>query len=221
MDALRVKPMLDGRAYARKKIHSEVIIKMLDRRAQSRAQHFMIEGSMFFSNEIFHKNDLDLHGLSVCRNAVRAVITKNNQILLVYSKTNDEYKFPGGGVKENETPEMALLREIDEEIGGTIVEVKGKIGTVIEYNTSQEETIDYFKMTSDYYEVVIEEHLHDQSLDDYEKELAFIPKWTTIKEALEVNRKTMECSDKKTKWIQRETYVLNELLKYKKCKVSN
>ena len=170
---------------------------------------------MLFNKEIFYKNDIDLNGLSFCRNAVRAVIIKNNQILLVYSKTNDEYKFPGGGVKDYETPEIALLREIDEEIGGTIVDIKCKIGTVIEYNKSKEETFDYFKMISAYYEVVIEDSLHNQNLDDYEKELMFIPKWTTIKEALEVNRKTMKSSEKKTKWIERETYVLNELLKYK------
>jgi len=57
---------------------------------------------------------------------------------------------------------------------------------------TKEETFDYFKMISAYYEVVIEDSLHNQNLDDYEKELMFIPKWTTIKEALEVNRKTNE-----------------------------
>jgi len=170
---------------------------------------------MLFNKEIFYKNDIDLHGLSFCRNAVRAIIIKNTQILMVYSKKNDEYKFPGGGVKENETQEMALLREIDEEIGGTIVDIRCKIGTVIEYNKSKEDAFDYFKMISNYYEVKIEDNLHDQNLDDYEKELMFIPRWTTLKEALAINKKTMKSSMTKTKWIERETYVLNELLKYK------
>jgi 8-oxo-dGTP pyrophosphatase MutT (NUDIX family) len=49
----------------------------------------------------------------ILRNAVRAVIIDNHKILMAYLVKTGEYKFPGGGVEENETSEEALKREID------------------------------------------------------------------------------------------------------------
>ena len=172
---------------------------------------------MVFEKEIHHRNDLNLKGYSICRRAVRGIIRKNNKLLLVYSIVNDEYKFPGGGLNDFEKHEEALIREISEETGGIVKEIKSKIGTVIEYNKSKEDTIDFFKMISDYYEVDIEEEIREQKLDPYEKELEFVPRWISIEEALKVNVDNInDGNKKKTKWIERETYVLNELNKYYK-----
>lgn len=52
-----------------------------------------------------------------------AIIVKGDKVLLMWRKNQrkEYYVFPGGGVKENETIEKALLREVKEE---TSLEVK-------------------------------------------------------------------------------------------------
>ena len=65
------------------------------------------------------------------REAVRAVIIKNNKILMVNSK-NKDYKFPGGGVKKYEEKLDALKREVEEETGYVCSDVKDLIGIVTE-----------------------------------------------------------------------------------------
>ena len=167
---------------------------------------------MLFEKVLFLNDNLKLDGRGICRNAVRAVIIEHGNILLVYSEKNDEYKFPGGGINENETPEEALIREVKEEVGVNINKINRKIGTVIEYSEAKEKNVDYFKMISDYFLVEIENKFYEQNLDQYEKELRFIPKWISITNAERANlRNIKEESDKISKWIKRETYVLNRL----------
>ncbi len=48
------------------------------------------------------------------RTAVRGIIVQKGKLLLVTNKFGD-YKFPGGGVEENESLEDTLSREILEE----------------------------------------------------------------------------------------------------------
>lgn len=64
----------------------------------------------------------------------RAIIFKNNQVLLIYRERDNEkyYVFPGGKIEENETKEECIIRECKEELGIDIsvekyvYEVKGK-----------------------------------------------------------------------------------------------
>ena len=42
------------------------------------------------------------------REAVRAIILKGEQVLMVYSPVNGDYKFPGGGVQDGEDHQVAL-----------------------------------------------------------------------------------------------------------------
>ena len=55
-------------------------------------------------------------------NVVAALITKNNKVLIAKrSNVLGKWEFPGGKVKENETPEEAIEREILEEFELKIV----------------------------------------------------------------------------------------------------
>jgi 8-oxo-dGTP pyrophosphatase MutT (NUDIX family) len=171
---------------------------------------------MLFQKEIFHRENLMLSGTSFERLAVRGIIIRNGKILLVHLKNRNEFKFPGGGSNGNESINDILKREILEETGGIVTKINGKVGTVIEYNKKDNDDFDFFKMTSEYFEVDIEEKLTNQKLDPWEADLEFTPIWINIKEAFDINSKKLGKSDiTETSWLKRETYVLGELVSYK------
>ena len=65
------------------------------------------------------------------RKAVRGVILDDNNLLMIHTNKGD-YKFPGGGVDQNESKMEALAREIEEESGYIVKAVDRQIGQIIE-----------------------------------------------------------------------------------------
>jgi ADP-ribose pyrophosphatase YjhB (NUDIX family) len=170
---------------------------------------------MLFNEELYRddKNLLNFKNSKIIdRNAVRAIIIKENKILLVLLEKTNEYKFPGGGVEKNETFEDALRREVLEETGCNVIKIIEKAGIMTEYSFAKEGNDKIFKMVSEYYIVNIDDKQFEQKLDNYEKELLFKPCWTKIEEAYNVNKKIIEDKRSSTPWIKRETRVL-EILK--------
>lgn len=55
------------------------------------------------------------------RHNSRAIIIKDKRLLLVTGHNSDCYWTPGGGVEEGESPEEALRREVQEELGAKIL----------------------------------------------------------------------------------------------------
>lgn len=49
--------------------------------------------------------------------AAGAVFDANGQVLLVRNRYMPGWRLPGGGVERRETPDMAVLRELSEEVG--------------------------------------------------------------------------------------------------------
>lgn len=165
-------------------------------------------------NKCLGNIDIDEKGMKINkREAVRGVVVQNNNILLIHSNKGD-YKFPGGGIEQDESHSDALLREIAEETGYTNCLVKEKIGVVIEGHMDEYEESAYFKMTSHYYmcELAGEEKIAQQ-LDEYEYEQGFTPKWISIDVAIEGNEKIMVQSPT-NRWVFRESFVLKELKKH-------
>lgn len=118
------------------------------------------------------------------RFAVRAIIMKENKILLVRSNKGD-YKFPGGGVEKNESNFEGLLREIREETGYINSIVKSKVGSVVERKIDDYNNNLLFQMTSHYYlcDLMNQEKI-TQQLDDYECVLEFTPQWVSLDDAI-------------------------------------
>jgi 8-oxo-dGTP pyrophosphatase MutT (NUDIX family) len=163
--------------------------------------------------EIFHHQGLNLiSGSVVTRNAVRAIIFDQDQLFMIYSKKNGDYKFPGGGLKKGEDHRTALIREIKEESGVENVIIEKAFGKVIEYDLPIEEEYDLFKMTSRYFLCNIGSVFGIQRLDPYEIDLGFTACWVSIDQALNTNRALLrEKYSEMPRWVQRETFVLEKL----------
>jgi len=175
---------------------------------------------MIFEHQIFHQPNLNLNGTSIIRNAVRAVIVKDDKLFMVYLNKTNEYKFPGGGIDKNETYEEALIREVKEETGASVKRIGNLVGRITEYNREEKDCVDYFKMVSTYYEVEIDDIICEQKLETYEKNLGFMPRWVNVIEAESTNKSMISKKEKyTTRGIVREAYALQELNKYYSEKV--
>lgn len=145
------------------------------------------------------------------REAVRAVILKDNKILMVHSK-NKDYKFPGGGLKKGEEQIEALKREIEEETGYVCTNVNEQIGVIIERSKDKYVNNRIFKMISYYYFAEVSDIRKKQKLDAYEAKLEFKPIWISVKDAIDNNERIINLGIQPiANWIYRETYVLKEI----------
>ncbi|MFP4478929.1 MAG: NUDIX domain-containing protein [Candidatus Izemoplasmatales bacterium] len=160
------------------------------------------------------KDQIAFDGKKLYRRASRGIIIKDDLILMVYSKVNKDYKFPGGGVETDETVEDALKREVLEEVGGKVTNIISQFALL---TTINKETInkayDYFHMDSYYFICEIEKDLLEQNLSVYENELSFIPKWVSIEEAIQTNELVLK-GNHIPRWTFRETEVLKMLRKH-------
>lgn len=163
--------------------------------------------------EIYRKNDINLLGEMIFREAVRGIIKNKNELLMVYSSKDGDYKFPGGGVDAGETCEEALGREIREECGAKLTKICSEFGKTIEYDIPIEKEYEVFKMISYYYICEVDPILEEQLLDEYEEELGFKPVWIDIESAIKANKTIIDAkTNDAPRWTRRELFIL-ELLK--------
>jgi RimJ/RimL family protein N-acetyltransferase/8-oxo-dGTP pyrophosphatase MutT (NUDIX family) len=142
----------------------------------------------------------------IYRHAVRGIPMRNNEILMVRSSGGD-VKFPGGGIKADETKEDALKREVLEETGYRVKKINRHRGYIEEFTDAFESAEHVFSMRSDYYDIEVEEQRTELNLDDYEAGLGFHPVWMTLDQAIEANEK---CVAPK-RWTKRDTRILRFL----------
>lgn len=167
---------------------------------------------MYF-NKILGIKELDKDENVFYRVAMRAIILKGDKILMVKSNTGD-YKFPGGGVEKGETPEETLRREVTEETGYILNEVKEELGIVIERDRRRRMGCTLFEMTSHYYICNVTEEKIEQCLDKYEEELGFLPVWISLEDVIKENENILNKNGKINPWVKRETFVLNKIKEY-------
>ena len=161
-------------------------------------------------NKVIEEQYIQVDSKVNYREAIRAVILRNNEILLIHTNKED-YKFPGGGVEGQESHSECLIREVAEETGYVNCIIKDMLGTVIERKLDEYDNTSVFQMTSHYYlcELINDERIAQQ-LDDYEFAQEFRPEWILLIEAIERNEKRINRFEKNT-WVKREIFVLKEL----------
>ncbi len=137
---------------------------------------------------------IDLQNYENCdsvfsRPSVRGIILKDNsKIALVYSEKEKYYKFPGGGIHKDEDKKEALIREVREEVGLTVIpESICEFGSVMRRQKSNVSPNTIFEQENFYYMCKTKNRIVDQDLDDYEAEAGFTLRFVSLDEAIRVN----------------------------------
>ncbi|MBE6023985.1 MAG: NUDIX domain-containing protein [Cellulosilyticum sp.] len=145
------------------------------------------------------------------RQAVRAIVIKDNKILMVHTNKGD-YKFPGGGIKKAESHEEALRREVREETGYIVNHMDKEAGTIVQRNPNQFDSNGIFQMTSYYYFCDVKPNTTKQHLDKYEQEQEFSPVWMDIDEVIAQNEALLtQRNIHLNPWVYRETLALRSI----------
>ena len=173
--------------------------------------------------------EIDLRDYEGCtkvfsRPSARGIIVRDGKLALVYSRKEKYYKFPGGGIQSGEDKKTALIREVREETGLTVIpESIAEFGSVMRRHKSNLEPDTVFEQENFYYVCCVEDEVTAQNLDDYEKEAEFTLQWTDIDEAIRVNDAyssenlfdhMMIKRELRVLQIIRETMIVQELLPY-------
>jgi len=137
------------------------------------------------------------------RKAARAVVfDENNKVALVYSKKNNYHKLPGGGVEEGEDFETTVQRELIEEIGCTVENIK-ELGMVEEYRNK----VGLHQTSYCYTARVIEKVT--TKLEANEIIEGYVTQWFALDEAIEIleKEKNVDHYDGKFMWLRDITFL--------------
>ena len=137
--------------------------------------------------------EIDLKDYEGCtkvfkRPSARAIIFKGDKIALVYATNEKYYKFPGGGIHDDEDKREALLREVKEEVGLTVIpESIMEYGSVLRRQKSDKDADTVFEQENYYYRCEVKDKAGAQNLDEYEKDAGFMLVYADIDEAIKTN----------------------------------
>ena len=137
--------------------------------------------------EILSNPDIDLHGSSYTRHAVRGVVIQNNKYLMLYSQRDGDYSFPGGGVEAGESKHEALKREMLEECGVEIISIGSPIAETTEIDPSEKPGTDLFIRKNVYYSCRISDKHIKPKLMPYEEDTKCTAVWVDLEKALACN----------------------------------
>ena len=124
------------------------------------------------------------------RKTARAIIYKDKKVLLVYSDFYNDYTFPGGGVRKNESYSSALQRELSEEIGAKKIKIIGAFGQTLEYRIDYKSIDSNYRQLSKYFLVNVLVY-GEQNLEPKEALHGVNPTWIRPSDALKHNQQVM------------------------------
>ncbi|WP_028116325.1 NUDIX hydrolase [Ferrimonas senticii] len=147
-------------------------------------------------------------GSEQVRHAVRAIITHQDKILLLYTRRYDDYSLPGGGVDAGESLQQALLREVVEETGARNVAIVEALGRYEELRPWYKDDADNQRIHSYCYWCHADSELGQNQLEDYEQANGMVPVWLPLAEAIAHNQRIIAASDKAGLSVERELWLL-------------
>ena len=160
-----------------------------------------------------HPDINDLSAPTFIRKAARAIVMKEDNILLVYTQRYQDYSLPGGGIDELEDNISGLKRELAEETGAQNPHNITEFGRFEEFRPCYKGEHEIVHMISYCYRCQIDEQLLAPQLEDYEIKNGMSAHWVNLHKAIDHNLNTMANSDKKGLSILRETYLLQLISK--------
>lgn len=161
------------------------------------------------------EDELTTKDIRKYRETVRAVVINGaNQVLLIYSNRYNDYTFAGGGIKQGESHELALKRELFEELGAKEIAIISYMGCIEEIKYGILEDRYVYLQTSHFYTVTISSY-EKTTLIGREKWHGIEPKWMMPYDAIVHNQKVMKDINHQQKGLktvlQREEILLNIL----------
>lgn len=112
-----------------------------------------------------------------CREASRAIIIKNGNIMLSHETKIGQWMIPGGGVESNEHPLECCIREVAEETG-LIIEPEKCFLIMNEYYED-------WKFVSYYFECVVT-GLTERKPTERELRVGALPEWISLNDAIDI-----------------------------------
>ena len=154
--------------------------------------------------------DYDPGGVPFVRPSVRGIIIRDGRIAMVHSLKYDYYKYPGGGIEPGESLGEALIREVAEESGLSVIpESIREYGLV--HRVQKSDRADFFIQDNYYFLCDAEELVRSQHLDDYEAEERFTLEFVHPMHAIRTNRQK-DHGPKDPIMLEREARVLEMLM---------
>ena len=147
------------------------------------------------------------------RNATRAIVLDGDNILLLYTQRYHDYSLPGGGIDKGEDNIAGLIRELTEETGAQNITNIREFGLYEELRPWYKHGYNAVHMLSYCYQCDINKKLAEPALEKYEIQNGMTAKWINIHEAINHNQNTMANSTKKGLSIERETFLLELIVK--------
>ncbi len=146
------------------------------------------------------------------RPSARAIIRREDKLRMIYSPVEEYYKFPGGGIHDDEDRIDALIREVREEAGLVVVpETVREYGSVLRRQNSDRDKNTIFEQENYYYFCDVRDVNIGQDLDSYEEKLRFSLRDVDIDEAIRVNDEYTSDNAFDYHMIKRELRVLRML----------
>jgi len=147
------------------------------------------------------------------RLATRAIVLKEDKILLLYTARYDDYTLPGGGVDKGEDLIEGFKRELLEETGAHNIRNINAFGLYEEFRPWHKADFDIMNMKSYCYTCEIDEQLGETNLEDYEIKNGMKVVWLPIVDAIKHNERIIAESDKKGMSVERELFLLKLIQK--------